>query len=79
MHAPPTPRSHVPRISALLVSTALAAIFWFAAPLALGRELEAWEWALFAAALIGPWAWWRRRRIRREREYLENLRDSALW
>lgn len=49
------------------------------APIAIGRALRAWELIVLAAVILALLEWWRGRQLRREREQIEGMRDSALW
>lgn len=62
-------------IAALVV----AVLLWLAAPAAIGRALKPWEAVVSAAVVLALLEWLRVRRLRREREQTESLRDSALW
>jgi Flp pilus assembly protein TadB len=59
-----------------LVVTLLA---WLVGPPAIGRSLKIWELAVIAAVALGLLQWQRQRRLRRDRQALESIRDSALW
>jgi hypothetical protein len=67
------------RLLAVLFLSGFAAALWFGAPVALGRNVKPWEFVAAAVVVLGLLAWWRARRWRREREHIENMRDSALW
>jgi Flp pilus assembly protein TadB len=67
------------RLVVLLGSVAVTVLAWFLAPSALGRSLRVWELALIAAVVLGLLEWQRQRRLRRYRQELESIRDSALW
>jgi uncharacterized membrane protein len=62
-------------IAALIV----AVLLWLAAPAAIGRALKPWEAVVSAAVVLALLEWLRVRRLRREREQTESMRDSALW
>ena len=66
-------------ITILLLAVSLGALLWAVAPAVMGRSLLLWEALLLTAAIMVLLEWWRRRRLWREREQLESLRDSALW
>ncbi|CAA9385857.1 MAG: hypothetical protein AVDCRST_MAG51-95 [uncultured Ramlibacter sp.] len=57
----------------------VAALLWFAAPIAVGRSLKPWELLVVALISLAVLEWWRGRRLRQEREAVESMRDSALW
>ncbi|TFY99901.1 hypothetical protein [Ramlibacter rhizophilus] len=63
----------------VLVPLSVAALLWLAAPAWLSRELQGWELLLATAVAWLLAAAWRRRMLRRQREQIESLRDSALW
>ncbi|MFL6691545.1 MAG: hypothetical protein ACJ8GO_01155 [Ramlibacter sp.] len=63
----------------LLGSVAVTVLAWFLAPSAMGRSLRVWELALIAAVVLGLLQWQRHRRLRRYRQEIESIRDSALW
>ena len=63
----------------LLGSLAVTVLAWFLATSAVGRSLRIWELALIAAVVLGLLQWQRLRRLRRYRQELESIRDSALW
>ncbi len=67
----------------LIVNLVAAVLFglllWVALPSAIGRPLRLWEVLVLAAAALALLELWRGRRLRREREQTESLRDSALW
>ena len=66
-------------IGTFAVAVLLGALLWLAAPTAIGRALRPWEAFVSAAVLLALLEWLRGRRLRREREQTESLRDSALW
>lgn len=66
-------------IGNLVVAVLLGALLWVAVPVVIGRPLWLWEAFVTAAAILALMEWWRGRRIRREHEQTESLRDSALW
>jgi hypothetical protein len=63
----------------LVAAAVLGAVLWVALPDAIGRPLGFWAAFVVAAAALALLEWWRGRRLRREREQTESLRDSALW
>jgi hypothetical protein len=63
----------------LVAAVLLGALLWVAVPAAMDRPLRLWEALVVAAATFAFLEWWRGRRLRREREHAESLRDSALW
>ena len=66
-------------LAPVAVSVMLGFALWALAPLLAGREFQPRE-VLVIAALAGPLLEWARRRwLRRERQAIESLRDSALW
>lgn len=67
------------QILVVLGSLAVTLLAWLAGPSAIGRSLKAWELALVAAVALGLLQWRRERRLRRQRQELESIRDSALW
>lgn len=73
------PPRHVSRILVPLAFLLLTALAWLAAPATLGRKLTPWEVLVVLAVLLGVGAWRRRQRLRRERQEMESMRDSALW
>ena len=66
-------------IATLVVAVLLGALLWLAAPVTIGRALKPWETLVSAIVLLALLEWLRVRRLRREREQTESLRDSALW
>ncbi|TWO68440.1 hypothetical protein FN976_22675 [Caenimonas sedimenti] len=62
-----------------VVSAMLALALWALAPFLLGRDFRTSELLLVAALAVPLLEWARRRWLRREREAIESLRDSALW
>jgi membrane protein implicated in regulation of membrane protease activity len=66
-------------IGTLVAAILLAAMLWLAAPAVIGRALRPWEVSVAAAMVLAILQWLRVRRLRREREQTESLRDSALW
>lgn len=66
-------------IATLVAAILLGAVIWLAAPVITGRTLNLWEACAVSAVILATFAWWRRRRLRRQREQIETLRDSALW
>ena len=66
-------------IATFVVAVLLGALLWLAAPAAIGRALKPWEALVSAAVLLALLEWLRVRRLRREREQTESMRDSALW
>lgn len=66
-------------ITTLVVAVLLGALLWVAVPGVIGRPLRFWEALALPAAILALLAWWRGRRLRREREQIASLRDSALW
>ena len=66
-------------IATFVVAVLLGALLWLAAPAAIGRALKPWEARVSAAVLLALLEWLRVRRLRREREQTESMRDSALW
>lgn len=66
-------------VAALVVAFLFGVLLWLAAPTAIGRALKPWEALVSAVVLLALLEWLRVRRIRREREQTESLRDSALW
>lgn len=63
----------------VLGSVAVTVLAWIAGPPAIGRSLRVWELAVIAALALGLLQWQRLRRLRRDRQALESIRDSALW
>ncbi len=63
----------------LVVTVLLAALLWLAVPVVIDRPLRLWEAFIVSAAILTVLEWWRGRRLRRKREQIESLRDSALW
>jgi hypothetical protein len=57
----------------------LALALWALAPWLVGRAVQAREVLLITAFAAPLLEWARRRWLRRERQALESLRDSALW
>ncbi len=70
---------HLTPVATAAAAGLLSALLWLAAPVAIGRLLRPWEALLVAAAILALLEWWRGRRLRRQREQIESLRDSALW
>lgn len=66
-------------IAMLAVAVLLGALLLVAVPVVMGRPLRLWEGFVVSAAILAVLEWWRGRRLRREREQIESLRDSALW
>lgn len=66
-------------VIALLCVAALALAAVFFAPSVLGREAARVEWLLAALAVAVVVARWRVVARRRQRQKLQELRDSALW
>jgi hypothetical protein len=66
-------------IFTLFLAALLGALIWLGAPVAIGRPLSPWETLVLAAVIWGFLEWLRGRRLRREREQTESMRDSALW
>ena len=66
-------------IATLAIAVALAAAIWLVTPVLSGRQLRLWEVLVVLAAVFAMLEFWRARRLRREREQTENMRDSALW
>ncbi|NPC58388.1 hypothetical protein [Caenimonas soli] len=66
-------------IASFVIAFLLGGLLWLAAPVAIGRALRPWEALAGAAAILALLEWWRGRRLRREREQIDSLRDSALW
>ena len=66
-------------IAPLAAAAFLALALWTLAPLVVGREARAPELLMAGAGIAVALEWLRRRLLRRERQYLESLRDSALW
>jgi hypothetical protein len=60
-------------------SALLALVLWGLAPMLVGREFHLRELLLVAAVVVPLLEWRRRRALKREREQIESLRDSALW
>jgi uncharacterized membrane protein YdbT with pleckstrin-like domain len=65
--------------TSLVFALLLGALLWVAAPIGIGRALRLWEMFVLAAIVLVLLEWWRGRRLRREREQVESMRDSALW
>ncbi|WP_143762921.1 hypothetical protein [Ramlibacter tataouinensis] len=63
----------------LIAVLVLPALLWLAAFVTLGRHLKVWEGAAIVVACPVLLAWLRGRQLRRERQELESMRDSALW
>jgi hypothetical protein len=63
----------------LSISVAITAVAWLAAPSLIARELAHWELGVLAALAWGAAHSWRKRLLRKRRECIEQLRDSALW
>jgi len=61
------------------VALLLGALLWFAAPIGIGRALRPWEALVVAVVILALLEWRRERRLRREREQVESMRNSALW
>ena len=66
-------------IASLVFALLLGALLWVAAPIAIDRALRPWEAFVVAVVILALLEWWRGRRIRREREQVESMRNSALW
>lgn len=66
-------------IATLVLAVVLGVVLWLAIPAVAGRPLNVWEACLVSAAVLVIFEWWRGRRLRRQREHVESLRDSALW
>ena len=66
-------------ITSLVFALLLAALLWVAAPIAIDRALRPWEAVVVAVVILALLEWWRGRRLRREREQVESMRNSALW
>ncbi|MEO8020275.1 hypothetical protein [Polaromonas sp.] len=66
-------------IGTFVLAVLLGALLWVVAPVFIGRLLSLWETFVVTAAIVVLLEWWRRRRLGREREQIESLRDSALW
>jgi membrane protein implicated in regulation of membrane protease activity len=66
-------------IANLVAAVLLGVLLWVAVPAAIGRPLRLWEALVLAAGALALLVLWRGRRLRREREQTESLRDSALW
>ena len=63
----------------VLGSAAVTLLAWLVGPPAIGRSLKSWELVLVAAVALGLLQWQRQRRLRRHRQEIESIRDSALW
>jgi len=75
-----SPRTiRVTLIATLVLAALLGAALWLAASAITGRPLNIWEACVVSAAALAVFEWWRGRRLRRLREQIESLRDSALW
>jgi len=70
---------HLTPIATAALAVLLATLLWLSAPVAIGRMLRPWEALLVAAGILALLEWWRGRRLRRQREQIESMRDSALW
>jgi hypothetical protein len=70
---------HLTPVATAAVAALLAALLWLSAPAAIGRMLRPSEALLAAAGILALLEWWRGRRLRRQREQIESMRDSALW
>lgn len=66
-------------LGTFVLAVLLGAWLWVVAPVLIGRPLSLWEAFVGTLAIVLLLEWWRRRRLWREREQLESLRDSALW
>jgi Flp pilus assembly protein TadB len=66
-------------IGNFVIAILLGALLWVAVPVVIGRPLRFWEAGFATAAILALFEWWRRRRLRRDREQIESVRDSALW
>ena len=66
-------------IPSLVFALLLGALLWVAAPIAIDRALSPWEAFVVAVVILALLEWWRGRRLRREREQVESMRNSALW
>jgi hypothetical protein len=66
-------------IGTFVLAVLLGALLWALAPAFMGRSFRLWEALVVAVAILVLLEWWRRRRLWREREQTESLRDSALW
>lgn len=66
-------------IATLVLAIVLGAVLWLVAPAITGRSLKIWETCVVSAAVLAIFEWWRGRQLRRHREQIESLRDSALW
>lgn len=70
---------HLTPLATVVSSAVLALVLWGLAPVLVGREFHLRELLLLAALLVPLLEWRRRRALRRERQEIESLRDSALW
>jgi membrane protein implicated in regulation of membrane protease activity len=66
-------------IASLVFALLLGALLWAAAPIAMDRALKPWEAFVVAVVILALLEWWRGRRLRRKREQVESMRNSALW
>lgn len=66
-------------LSSVVLSLLLVALLCVIAPSAIGRALRPWEVIVAAPVILALLEWWRGCRVRREREQVESMRDSALW
>lgn len=73
------PRTIRVTLIATLVLAMLGAVLWLAVSALAGRPLNIWEACAVSAAVLAVFEWWRGRRLRRQRQRIESLRDSALW
>jgi hypothetical protein len=67
------------RLTVPLAAAFVTASAWFLAPLWAHRSLGLAEALLVGGASVAVLGSWRARRLRRDRQKTEELRDSALW